>query len=181
MKKIKFIFGLLVLSNIGLAQYWNPNGTHIYNNNSGSVGIGTITPVQKLDVNGNINVRGTHLVYDSQFGVIDWGGGGIGDLIFRSLSTQGDINYLSYTDRMTLTNNGRLILGQNPCLIAPCNSDDQVYVRMNNYNGLTLEQNSTTLRSVLTLRNNNSGKSFQLGTTGSNDAAGGQKFIIRDE
>lgn len=32
--------------------YWSPNGTDIYNNNSGNVGIGTTSPEQKLDVIG---------------------------------------------------------------------------------------------------------------------------------
>lgn len=37
---------------------WTVNGTHIYNNNSGNVGIGIQSPAQKLDVVGNIKLTG---------------------------------------------------------------------------------------------------------------------------
>lgn len=38
---------------------WQATGTHVYTNPSGNVGIGTSSPVEKLDVNGNANIRGT--------------------------------------------------------------------------------------------------------------------------
>ena len=37
---------------------WKKNGSNIENGNTGNVGIGTHAPVQKLDVNGNINIQG---------------------------------------------------------------------------------------------------------------------------
>ena len=40
------------------SSYWNLNGTNIYNNNSGFVGIGTNNPTQKLDIlGGSIVIR----------------------------------------------------------------------------------------------------------------------------
>ncbi|HTE23763.1 tail fiber domain-containing protein [Flavitalea sp.] len=35
---------------------WTPSGNDIYNSNTGNVGIGTITPIQKLDIVGDINI-----------------------------------------------------------------------------------------------------------------------------
>lgn len=37
---------------------WTANGTHIYNNNSGNVGIGATNPAAKLDVAGVVNATG---------------------------------------------------------------------------------------------------------------------------
>jgi ribosome maturation factor RimP len=39
-------------------NYWRLNGSNIYNANADNVGIGTSSPSQKLDVNGNINTLG---------------------------------------------------------------------------------------------------------------------------
>ncbi len=41
------------------ATSWTPSGNDIYSANSGNVGIGTATPGQKLDVNGNIHLKST--------------------------------------------------------------------------------------------------------------------------
>ena len=38
--------------------YWTMNGTNINNSNAGNVGIGTTTPTEKLEVNGNIKLSG---------------------------------------------------------------------------------------------------------------------------
>jgi hypothetical protein len=39
-------------------SFWDSNGTNIYNNNSGNVGINTTTPQSQLDVNGSTNISG---------------------------------------------------------------------------------------------------------------------------
>ncbi|HXF48883.1 MAG TPA: tail fiber domain-containing protein, partial [Verrucomicrobiae bacterium] len=74
---------------------------------SGGVGIGTNSPSQMLDVADNISIRGTHLVYNSANGVIDWGPSG--DLFFRRLSTQGDIS--AYSEKMVIKDNGNVGIG----------------------------------------------------------------------
>lgn len=38
-------------------NYWTANGTHIFNNNTGNVGIGVNPPAYKLDIDGRIRVR----------------------------------------------------------------------------------------------------------------------------
>ncbi|HEY0039217.1 MAG TPA: hypothetical protein VGB71_01070, partial [Flavisolibacter sp.] len=43
----------------GGALQWLVNGTHIYNSNTGNVGVGTSTPDEKLDVVGSIKMTGT--------------------------------------------------------------------------------------------------------------------------
>ncbi|GHE56664.1 hypothetical protein [Roseivirga thermotolerans] len=54
----KLIYSLLILfsSNLAFAQ-WTTSGSNIYYN-SGNVGIGVISPVDKLDINGNISTNG---------------------------------------------------------------------------------------------------------------------------
>lgn len=43
-------------------SFWTLNGTHIYNNNTGNVGIGTSTPISKLTIQTPINATGwTHI------------------------------------------------------------------------------------------------------------------------
>jgi hypothetical protein len=75
----------------------------------GNVGIGTTTPGEKLDVSGNIRLNGTHLIYNSQHGIIDWGGSGAGDLAFRTLNTTG--NTSSFNDKMIIKYNGNVGIG----------------------------------------------------------------------
>jgi hypothetical protein len=67
-------------------------------------------PKRTLDVNGCINQRNGHFIFDwAQGGVINYGGGGTGELLFRSLAVQGDIN--SYTDRMVIKSTGNVGIG----------------------------------------------------------------------
>lgn len=51
MKKISLIFICLIVTNVLFAQTtWNTSGVNIYNTNTGSVGIGTTTPLTLLEV-----------------------------------------------------------------------------------------------------------------------------------
>jgi len=73
------------------------------------------TVLWKSDVNGNMAASGnmylggTHLVYASQNGVIDWGSDGTGSLFFRTLSTTGDVT--QYASQAVLTHTRRFGLG----------------------------------------------------------------------
>ena len=77
------------------------SGTSTINNSqiyeySGKIGIGVATPSQTLESSGNISAKGSHFVFNSNSGVIDWGGGGTGVLYFRRLNTQGDVNTFTH-------------------------------------------------------------------------------------
>jgi hypothetical protein len=71
----------------------------------GNVGVDTATPGYALDVYGDIGLEGTHLIYNSGDGVIDWGSG---VLYFRTDATQGNIN--NYSNLMTVTTAGNVTL-----------------------------------------------------------------------
>ena len=43
-------------------NYWNTNGTNIYNNNTGNVGIGVSIPLAKLHVAGNVKINGASTI-----------------------------------------------------------------------------------------------------------------------
>ncbi len=111
MKKIITLAVVLTGLNSYAQQWAGSTATTGTIHRTGNVGIGTSTPSQLLDVNGNISVSGTHFVYNSQYAVIDWGGLGVGDLYFRTLNTQGNIG--GYNDRMCITNNGSVGIGTN--------------------------------------------------------------------
>jgi hypothetical protein len=49
--KLVIVVGLVIIAMNTKAQ-WAPNGTHIYNTNTGNVGIGTSNPNSKLHVSG---------------------------------------------------------------------------------------------------------------------------------
>lgn len=93
----------------GNTTYWDGtawvNSDNIYNNN-GNIGIGTASPMRKLDVNGNIRFS-THLIFNSPNAVINYYGGG--SLFFRTNNVQGDD--VAYVERMILTNAGNLGIG----------------------------------------------------------------------
>ena len=86
----------------------NTNDNSIYYND-GFVGIGLQIPKYCLHVSGNIGLEGTHLVYNSKDGIIDWGDGSNGNLYFRTLGTIGNIN--TFLDRMIIKNNGYVGIG----------------------------------------------------------------------
>jgi hypothetical protein len=97
--------------------FWTEGGGRFYGpvnfqnglNTTGNVGINLNNPAYTLDVNGNIGLKGTHLVYNSQSAVIDWGNGASGGLFFRRLNTQGDVNAL--TDIAFMGSNGNMGVG----------------------------------------------------------------------
>lgn len=73
---------------------------------------GTAGSPPKLDVTGNVSLSGTHLIFDSQNGVIDWGDSqGNGNLHFRTLAKQGEVG--GYTDRMIIDHNGNVTISGN--------------------------------------------------------------------
>lgn len=84
----------------------NSSASAMWMGNNGTVGIGTTTPSQTLDVNGTFAISsGGHCVFNSSSGVIDWSG----DLYFRTLASQGNI--ATYTDRMHITAAGNVGIG----------------------------------------------------------------------
>ncbi|MCF8260643.1 MAG: hypothetical protein K9J12_07715 [Melioribacteraceae bacterium] len=76
---------------------------------AGNVGIGFSSPQEKLDVNGNIRFNGSHLIYNSQHGVIDWGENNTGNLYLRTLTNKGIIG--DYTTRFLFTGAGHFGVG----------------------------------------------------------------------
>ncbi|MGY3090536.1 hypothetical protein ACVWYF_003591 [Hymenobacter sp. UYAg731] len=83
---------------------------------SGNVGIGTANPSRKLQVEGDLQasnffIKGTHLAYDSQHAVINWGSQSTGNLYFRTLRSQGNIN--DYRDLAVITSDGRMGVNTN--------------------------------------------------------------------
>ena len=95
------------------AMLLKPNGQVVIN---GSLGIGTANPSKKLEVNGDLQagnyfIKGTHLVYDSQHAVIDWGSQGSGNLYFRSLPNQGNIG--NSRDVAVITGDGKMGVNTN--------------------------------------------------------------------
>ncbi|HEX2630037.1 MAG TPA: hypothetical protein VHM26_13520, partial [Chitinophagaceae bacterium] len=93
----------------GNTPYWDGtawvNSNNIFNNN-GNVGIGTASPVSKLDVNGSVRFN-THLTSSGTNAVINYFDGG--RLFFRSTPVQGDET--TYTEQMVLTGAGNLGIG----------------------------------------------------------------------
>jgi hypothetical protein len=71
---------------------WDLSGTHIYNNNSGNVGIGSLIPFYKLDVIGDINFTGRLLKNKVEYSG-NWNTIG-GKPTFASVAFTGDFNDL---------------------------------------------------------------------------------------
>lgn len=62
----------------GGVSNWSLNGTHLYNNNSGNVGIGISNPSTTLDVSGNIRATGTFAALGQTPHPDFWSGSGNG-------------------------------------------------------------------------------------------------------
>lgn len=75
---------------------------------NGNVGIGVPAPTHMLDVGGNIALRGTHIIFNSQEGVINWGNSNGGHLRFRHLSTQGADNTYDGKELMLISDAGNV-------------------------------------------------------------------------
>lgn len=78
---------------------------------NGNVGINHSSPDAKLQVNGDVKcqtlyLNSSHLVYNSQNAVIDWGSQSSGNLYFRTLSSQGNVG--GYKDLAVITSAGRM-------------------------------------------------------------------------
>lgn len=69
------IFTIFVISGYAMGQeLWLPNSTHIFNTNSGNVGIGTSYPSEKLHVNGSVRGNQSGAVRISTgYGYVDIG------------------------------------------------------------------------------------------------------------
>jgi hypothetical protein len=102
------------------ATYWDPNGADIYNNNAGNVGVGTSTPVHKLEVFNTINSTSPLAA------IINGHATGDGSLRFTGGSTHYSIGSdnsddafkisnsafgLGTTDRFTITSTGAVGIG----------------------------------------------------------------------
>jgi hypothetical protein len=121
-----------------------------------------------------------HIIFNSQYGVINWGGSGVGDLILRTLGSQGN-NLVSWTDRVTIRNNGYVGIGNKYGGGTMDAANDQLHIfSTGSANGITITNASTTNRSAITLENTSSSKKYILGTTGSADGSGSGAFVIKD-
>lgn len=97
------------------SSQWATNGTHIYKNNAGNVGIGTTTPEKDFQVEGGFGLfsrssAGGVYLRDS--------GAGTNLKLFGLFSGSGNLNFNTYTDaftftatRMTLTSAGNVGIG----------------------------------------------------------------------
>ena len=88
------------------SSQWTISGTNIYNNNSGSVGIGSQIPKEKLDVNGSINCSSNLIIGNNPA------------TISISSYTVGTLTQISGTNESYLyySTNGTLVLNEN-CLV----------------------------------------------------------------
>lgn len=113
-KKLIAASSFLLMGVLANAQW---NGTYSLSGTGslftqGNVGIQSSTVLSgvSLEVGNNLAIKGTHLVYNSGSGVIDWGSGGTGDLWFRRLNTQGVFSS-GFNNLMVIRGNGNVGIG----------------------------------------------------------------------
>ena len=132
-------YALYALNTSGGSGFWTANGNHIYNNNSGNVGVGTTSPISKFSLGTTWNPKMLAL-WD---GVDDFYGFGtdIGRMTFYAMNSE----------VMTLNSLGWLGLGT-PAPVGYFDitgaADTMTLARFNqtgnlNYNGLRLDRDGT--------------------------------------
>ena len=95
--------------------YWNPNGTNIFNNNTGNIGIGTNNPTVKLTILTPINTSGwTHIGQSNGIDsiIVGEGIGGVSAAI--GTSTQHALRLTAGTlGRVQIYPGGEVVIGDN--------------------------------------------------------------------
>lgn len=59
--KRNFLIGIFVCSNFVALAQWTTSGTHIYNSNTGNVGVGLTSPSEKFEVSGNVKAWNSYI------------------------------------------------------------------------------------------------------------------------
>jgi hypothetical protein len=89
-------------------KIWEINGNDVYNNNSGNIGIGINNPLQKLHVNGVVQVNGFKMSTGASNNYVltsDESGNGTWKQISQGLTGNGSANYISrFTSASNLGN-----------------------------------------------------------------------------
>ncbi|MEO5592289.1 MAG: hypothetical protein ABIR15_20620 [Chitinophagaceae bacterium] len=105
----------LVATGTGVSN-WSLNGTHIYNNNTGNVGIGTNTPVTKLSIQTGINTNGwTHTgqVNGIDSIIVSEGIGGVSAAIGTTTNHAFRLNAGPGGGKMSIYPSGDVVVGDN--------------------------------------------------------------------
>jgi hypothetical protein len=188
MKKLAILSGTLLVSVIAFGQNTIPTP-----NNVGSIGIGTLSPAEKLHVVGTLKVDGQtgaggiRVFQNMSNGIIShlyvgYSSGGTDRGFNFQLNSTGDAmtlwgyDYPNFTwnQKFMFTKDGKFAAGTGTPL-------DQVHVfAESGTGGITITNPSTSVRSAITLENTSSSKKYSLGTTGSADGMGSGNFVIKD-